>query len=95
MGYRRAVIPVTPSRNLVSSVGHRVIEIIPPARHQYPYVDLSRSFTGTNRTLSIDYIRRPGVLSAGRGHAGGGPLAGAGGVTKSPYLQYLIHGRET
>ena len=80
--YRRVVTAVPPVRNLVSSFGLGSLEIIPPSRQQYSYVYLSRSFTGTNRALSIS---RPGVHSA-RGDIPGEDLLPAQEASLNPIL---------
>ena len=69
--YRRVATSVPPSRNLVNSSGHGILETIPSSRQQYAYVYLSRSFARTNRAQSIS---RLGVLSAREDTAGEDPL---------------------
>ena len=80
--YLRVLTSVPLSRNLVSSFGRRIIETAPPSRQQYSYVYLPRSFTGTNRALSI---HRPGVHSA-RGDIPGEDLLPAQEALLNPIL---------
>ena len=78
--YRSVVTAVPPSRNLVSSFGHGILETIPPFPQQYSYAYLCRSFLWYQPRAEHKPTRRP--LSTG-GYTRRGPLAGAGGLIKS------------
>ena len=91
--YRRGVTSVPPSRNLVSSFGHEILETIPSSRQQYSYVYLPGSFSNwCEPRAEHTPTRRP--LTAG-GHTRRGPLAGAGGLIKSnTYIERSTVGRQ-
>ena len=80
--YHREVSPSFRSRNLVSRVGHKILETIPPTRQQYSYVYLSKSLAGTNRALTI---RRTGVHPT-RGDVPGEDLLPAQEASSNPAL---------
>ena len=74
--YRKAVTAVPPSRNLVSSFGHGILETIPAI-----FLRLSIQIVyWYEPRAELTLTRRP--LSA-RGRTRRGPLAGAGGLIKS------------